>query len=70
MGCELCPDKENGGLKPAIAPGLGLGVEPKNGFYEKMDQRYRKFEDSIKFDVNDQVQYDFENFVDYCWNSK
>ena len=41
-----------------------------NGFYEKMDQRYRKFEDSIKFDVNDQVQYRFENFVDYCWNSK
>ena len=41
-----------------------------NGFYEKMDQRYRKFEDSIKFDVNDQVQYYFENFVVYCWNSK
>ena len=41
-----------------------------NGFYEKMDQRYRKFEDSIKFDVNDQVKYGFENFVDYCWNSK
>ena len=41
-----------------------------NGFYEKMDQRYRKFEDSIKFDVNDQVQYRFENFVDFCWNSK
>ena len=40
------------------------------GFYEKMDQRYRKFEDSIKFDVNDQVHYNFENFVDYCWNSK
>ena len=39
------------------------------GFYEKMDQRYRKFEDSIKFDVNDQVRYSFENFVDYCWNS-
>ena len=41
-----------------------------NGFYEKIDQRYRKFEDSIKFDVNDQVQYRFENFVDFCWNSK
>ena len=41
-----------------------------NGFYEKMNQRYRKFEDSIKFDVNDQVQYNFENFVVYCWNSK
>ena len=41
-----------------------------NGFYEKMAQRYRRFEDSIKFDVHDQVQYDFENFVDYCWNSK
>ena len=27
-----------------------------NGFYEKMDQRYRKFEDSIKFDVNDQIK--------------
>ena len=42
----------------------------RNGLYEKMVHRYRKFEDSIKFDVNDQVQYDFENFVDYCWNSK
>lgn len=41
-----------------------------NGFYEKMDQRYRTFEDSIKFDVNDQVQYSFENFVSYCWNNK
>ena len=41
-----------------------------NGFYGKMEQRYRKFEDSIKFDVNDQVQYSFEKFVDYCWNSK
>ena len=41
-----------------------------NGFYEKIDQGYRKFEDSIKFDVNDQVQYRFENFVDFCWNSK
>ena len=27
-----------------------------NGFYEKMEQRYRKFEDSIKFDVNDQIK--------------
>ena len=41
-----------------------------NGFYEKMDQRYRRFENSIKFDVNDQVQYYFENFVVYCWNNK
>ena len=41
-----------------------------NGFYEKMEQRYRKCEDSIKFDVNEQVQYIFEKFVDYCWNSK
>ena len=41
-----------------------------NGFYEKMEQRYRKYGDSIKFDVNDQVQYSFEKFVDYCWNSK
>ena len=32
--------------------------------FRKMDQRYRKF------DVNDQVQYRFENFVDFCWNSK
>ena len=41
-----------------------------NGFYEKMEQRYRKVRNSIKFDVNDQVHYSFENFVDYCWNSK
>ena len=41
-----------------------------NGFYEKMEQRYRKFEDSIKFDVNDQIKFRFEKFIDYCWNCK
>lgn len=41
MGCELCPDKENGGLKPAIAPGLGLGVEPENEFYKKIIDSYK-----------------------------
>ena len=41
-----------------------------NGFYEKMEQRYRKFEDSIKFDVNDQIKFRFAKFIDYCWNCK
>lgn len=41
-----------------------------NVFYEKMEQRYRKFEDSIKFDVNDQIKFRFEKFIDYCWNCK
>ena len=41
-----------------------------NGFNEKMEQRYRKFEDSIKFDVNDQIKFRFEKFIDYCWNCK
>ena len=41
-----------------------------NGFYEKMEQRYRKFEDSIKFDVKDQIKFRFEQFIDYCWNCK
>ena len=42
MGCELCPDKQNGGLKPAIAPGLGLGVEQGNRLYAKILDSYKK----------------------------
>lgn len=42
MGCELCPDKINGGLKLAIAPGLGLGVEPGIEFYKKIIDSYQK----------------------------
>lgn len=41
MGCELCPDRVNGGFKPAIAPGLGLGVEPGNKLYEKILESYK-----------------------------
>ena len=41
-----------------------------NGFYEKMEQRYRKFEDSMKFDVNDQIKFRFEKSIDYCRNCK
>lgn len=41
MGCELCPDKVNGRLKPAIAPGLGLGVEPGNKLYKQIIDSYK-----------------------------
>ena len=36
-------------------------------FYEKMEQKYTKHRDSIKIDVYEQVNYKFQDFVDYCW---
>ena len=72
---ELIIDKKEDKL--LLSPWIGdknskdINVsEDKNfdweGFYEKCKTRYRNYDGQIKFDVKDQVLYNFDEFIERC----